>query len=221
MAEPDTVAEGTIIDQPTRKVQVGSEYISGPFVAATLNPDTTTFHQIVNTSDKSTLDIGCGSEPRLSWKLGPSALWVGCDPEIKFEEGSTHVSVHKSKPVSTESKLVLFSSVAADVPEFKPDVISIIAPNPKDIDEEQILNTDLEKFLDPGKPQKIVVVLEKRSLEANAALESNKERIGTWMKEHGFKISPEDPIWDKFSLTSNYTIADSTRACYVRSPGKT
>jgi len=174
------------IETPTK-----NEPVSGPYTHPTLlDPNKKDFLKILEEREKgglTVLDIGCGEEPRLSWELGSNDTWVGCDPAIKLSEDG-RVSIHiQSGSVDKESKLIVFTESAEDIPSFKPDYISIIAPNPKDIVDGRIFNEGLEKFLTNKKEQKIIIALDDRTFESAGYREEAIETIEKWMGDNNFK----------------------------------
>src|SRR3990167_4228054 len=91
--------------------------VRGPYVGAAFDPDEPKFREMLLGARRSILEIGCGVEPRLSWKLAAHDLWVGCDSAIKHQGES--IPVHKgTNPISRESALVVFPDQAADIPKF-------------------------------------------------------------------------------------------------------
>lgn len=200
MAGPDSqpgVTEATA----TRIVVHGSEYRTGTYIGVAVNPNQETFNSDIGKAQHTILDIGCGEKPRLSWKLNALDMWVGCDPAISRAEGS--VMVQRGKfPVSTDAHLALFNSVAADVPAFKPDILSAVAPNQKDIAEGEIFNDELKKFLTTDKDQTFVIVLDTRTHESRAYQRDAKVEIYRWMRENGFARNEESAVMDKFKANS-------------------
>jgi hypothetical protein len=169
------------------------ERIGPQFVPAVLNPEVSSFNSFVRSSSYKIFDIGCGHPPRLSWGVKEHQLWVGCDQAIT--QSGEDIKVHSIFPYPIKGKLVVCSDIAAEVPPFEPDVISLIAPNPKDIYEGNILNFELENFLSKNKTQYLTLVLDNRTYEAMEYGKSAKEEIAKWMNEFHFKKMGGRPIF--------------------------
>jgi hypothetical protein len=169
------------------------------------NPNKDKFEQEVKSASFSILDIGCGYPPRLSWKLKSDQLWVGCDPSIPKRfinniENTIQVSSIFKNP---DGKYVVYNDVVADVPQFYPDVISVIAPNQKDIHNGYIFDDDLKKFLSPVKNQYLFTILDKRTFEDLGYRSSALREIKDWMIKYNFKRENVRPILPcKFSPNS-------------------
>jgi hypothetical protein len=173
-----------------------------PYVSARLNPPRAEFDSAFGQKPaRSYLDIGCGERPRLSVRLREGEVWVGADPAISASGES--VSVQSGVHVNPEAKMFIFSDIAAEVPEFKPDWLITVAPNPKDVVEGNIINDDLEKFLDTGKTQFFLLVFDNRTFEAQGYLEDALQVTFVWMQEHGFKRTiASNAIRDSFKPNS-------------------
>jgi len=184
---------------------------SGPYLGAIFNPDSNQFREILAGSTFSILDVGCGENPRLSWGLNAGNLWVGCDP------AATNGIVIKGEcPVRHSAWLVVFPYMAEEIPAFKPDVISIIAPSQEEIVKGYVFNDTLKRFLDPDKEQALVVILDTRTWEADKFQEEAKQVIRGWRRENGFRPDRENPVLDKFRLNSADTGVENIKLCYVR-----
>ncbi|OGM17171.1 hypothetical protein A2V61_02435 [Candidatus Woesebacteria bacterium RBG_19FT_COMBO_47_8] len=162
------------------------ETLRTPYVAARLNPSRQEFvSAFVEKPARSYLDIGCGEKPRLSVKLGKGDVWVGADPAIAAS-GET-IGVQSGVSVHKDARMFVYSDLAAEVPEFKPDCLISVAPNPKDVVEGNIINDELEKFLDPSKYQFFLLVFDNRTFEAQGYLREALQTTARWMHEHGFQ----------------------------------
>lgn len=196
-----------------------TETLQPPYVTARLNPSREEFASaFAEKPSRSYLDIGCGEKPRLSVKLGKTDVWVGADPAIAAS-GAT-VGVQSGVSVNKEAKLFVFSDIAAEVPEFKPDWLISVAPNPKDVVEGNIINDELEKFLDTGKYQFFLLVFDNRTFEAEGYLREALQATSRWMHEHGFQrtIAP-NAVRDNFRPNSADLGASGNRLLiFVRSP---
>lgn len=202
-------------------MEVGNqnETLRTPYVAARLNPSLEEFRSAFGVKPtNSYLDIGCGESPRLSVKLRKGDVWVGCDPAISAP-GKT-ISVHSGVSVDREAKMFVFSDIAAEVPEFKPDYLISIAPNPKDVVEGNIINDELEKFLDQGKYQFFLVVFDNRTFEAQGYLREALRTTLSWMEEHGFKKTvASNAIRDTFRPNSaDLGVSGNRVLVFVRNP---
>jgi hypothetical protein len=142
---------------------------------------------------------------------------VGCDPAI-VSTNPSYITVHKKLPIANNAKIVVYSYEAAEIPIFKPDVLSVIAPNQRDVAEGRIFNSDLERFLDPSKIQHFIVVLDTRTYESLGYQDEAKKVISGWMREYGFASFPEDPILNKFGVNSADLGARNIRRCYIHNP---
>ncbi len=178
-----------------------TETDSGSYVHAVLNPKANEFRDMVSKSKYSILEIGCGSPPRLSWKLVQGDIWIGCDPDIKEGNDSILVLKSESQP-GPNTKLVVFSDIADEIPEIKPDTLIFVAPNPKDICDDKIFNDDLTKFLDQGKKQYAAVALDNRTTEALGYGEEAMEKVLDWMKENNFIQIEKNTLLERFEPNS-------------------
>lgn len=186
-----------------------TEIARRPYERATLNPSKDEFIRKINsTRGISFLDIGCGENPRMSVGLKKGDLWVGCDPHIRDENiTGSNVQVHTSSANNPDSKLMVFNSDAASVPGFAPDWITCIAPNPKDVIDDKIINYDLEKFFDSSKQQHFLVVLDNRTKEAELYKKEAIKHIKIFMHDLNFKlVSPNeiDNLRDYLRKNINY-----------------
>jgi hypothetical protein len=203
---------------------------NGSYIRAVLNPQPAQFNEELKKSSRSILEIGCGVEPRISWRLGSGDIWVGCDPAIGHTDSSS-ILVHKGEmQVNPKSKLVVFSDEVADIPRFKPDIFSAVAPNQQDITEGKIFNDDLTEFLDPNPKRKqyfFIVLdsrLDNRTFEVGGYQKEAIKEIREWMAENDFEDAkdnetndPElDEITDKFKPSSNDLGGHVVRLFFVR-----
>jgi hypothetical protein len=191
------------------------ERSNGPYVRAIFNPEAPQFQEMVKGSNLTILDIGCGEKPRLSWQLESGDLWVGCDPAA-----TNGVVIKGEHPIKQGALLVVYPLMAEEIPTFKPDVISIIAPSQEEIIKGYVFNDTLKKFLDPKKEQVLVVVLDTRTEEAAKFQEEAKQIIKDWRSENGFKPDAENQILDKFRLNSADAGVKNIRLCYIRNPSR-
>lgn len=191
-----------------------------PYISAVLNPKPAEFQAALKDSFSTCLEIGCGVSPRSSWRLDKDDVWVGCDPAVSASGDRTQV--HLGAPVDRTARMFVFSEIAAEVPEFKPDFLVAVAPNPRYVVEDKVINEDLEKFLDSKKPQYFLLVLDNRTFEAEVYLGKAKQVIKEWMKEHGFNpTQPSELIRQKFRPNSNDLGAfGNTKMCFLRTPGR-
>ena len=178
-------------------------------VWALYNPNKDVFESEVKSKKLSVFDIGCGYPPLLSFKLKPNELWVGCDPDIiKNPKGKTifkDMNIEKAIFTTTErgknigvksifnttehGTYIFYRDIAAEVPQFYPDIFSFVAPNQEDIHKGAIINYDLEKFLSPNKKQALALVLDTITVEEYGYQGSAIHIIKKMMKEFGFKIN--------------------------------
>jgi len=196
-----------------------NETLPPPYVSARLNPSPEEFRSaFVEKPARSYLDIGCGEQPRLSVKLGRGHVWVGADPAIAAP-GKT-IAVQSGVYIHKDAKMFVFSDIAAEVPEFKPDYLMAVAPNPQDVVEGNIINDELEKFLDPGKLQFFLLVFENRRVEALGYLTEAMQTTTRWMQEHGFQRTiASNVILDTFRPNSANLEASGNRVMiFGRSP---
>jgi len=191
--------------------KVNHERSNGPYVRAVFSPNASQFQETVRGSIFTILDIGCGEIPRLSWQLGSGDLWVGCDPAA-----TNGVVIKGERPIKQSAHLVVYPLMAEEIPTFKPDVISIIAPSQEEIVKGYVFNDTLKKFLDPDKEQVLVVILDTRTEEAAKFQDEAKQILRYWRQENGFKPDTENQILDKFRLNSADAGAKNIRLCYIR-----
>jgi len=188
------------------EISAENEYVNGSYIHATaVNPDKKDFLKILKKGKFTILDIGCGKEPRLSWTLEKDDMWVGCDPAIKLPGENNNVSIQlPDNPINRESSLVVFTESVRDIPSFKPDYISIIAPNPKDIVDDKIFNEHLEKFLSDEKEQHIIIALDNRTYESAGYREEAIETIRKWMKDKNFENLGEGDDYEDLEINSRF-----------------
>lgn len=185
---------------------------------AILNPDSSRFQQILAQSSHSILEIGCGTDVRVSWGLDKGDLWVGCDPAINSWERDS-INVRRGARIDSGARLVVFSDIAADIPKFKPDILCAVAPNQKDIVDGNIFNDELGPFLDPAKQQYFIVELDTRTREARGYQNEAKRTITVWMKENKFRESdPHDSFLYKYNPNSADLGGSNVRWYFVRNP---
>ena len=156
------------------------------------------------------LEIGCGEEPRPSWTIDKDDIWIGCDPAI-INPRVIHVENDFPK-----EKLIIFDRKVEEIPPFKPDYFSVVAPNPLEIVKGEIFNDQLEKFLSDDKDQYFVIALDNRTHEAKRYRKEALETIREWMNEHGFKkYEPDEYIEYNFEPNSNDLDEESGMEYYV------
>jgi len=181
--------------------------VMNSYTNATFNPDNLTFQKQINQASQTILEIGCGMEPRVSWKLERQQLWVGCDHQVKPEyidkinPSLIHVRVMSSKKIPSE-QMVVFDKKVAEIPKFYPDTFLLVAPNQKDLKDGNILNDELEPFLSPTKNQGFVLVLDTRTQEASGYQQEAIDNINKWMHKHSFFVENNYDIPDEFKPNS-------------------
>lgn len=186
-----------------------------PYIKAAFNPSASQFQEILTGSTFTILDVGCGEKPRLSWSLGPGDLWIGCDPAA-----INSIVIKGERSIRQSAQLVVFPFMAEEIPTFKPDVISIIAPNQEEIVKGYVFNDTLKKFLDPGKEQVLVVILDTRTEEAVEFQDEARHILRDWRKENGFTTDTENPVLDRFKLNSADAGERNIHMCYSRNSKK-
>ena len=183
---------------------------------AILNPGSERFRQLCNQASHTVLEIGCGKDVRVSWRLDKGDLWVGCDPAINTW-GRDSLKVRKGGRIDPNARMVVFNDIAADIPKFKPDILCAVAPNQKDIVNGNMFNDELKPFLDPTKQQYFIVELDTRTFEAGGYQSAAKGEISAWMKENRFvEADPHDPFLYKFSPNSSDLGGRNIRRYFVR-----
>lgn len=137
---------------------------------------------ILSKSSFSVLDVGPGFRPpNLSIDQRSGDVWVGVDVALgyfvdqKVARGDRDVDVNSSRLIVPGEVEVL--------PAFKADLIMMIAPNPRNIVEDDLLG-QLEKFIGPG--TKIYILLDNRTAESQQYGREAKKEITTFLKQHGF-----------------------------------
>lgn len=162
--------------------------ITGPYFRAELDPSLDRFKFLVKNAKQSFLEIGCGTNldpglhPRCSWGLRRGDLWVGCDRAIK-DEGGKSVIIQKGASMDPDAKMVVFPDIAADIPKFQPDFISVVAPNPQTVGD--VFNEELRPFLG-RKKQVLAIVLDTRTVEAGGYLKEARKKISIWAAKYRF-----------------------------------
>jgi hypothetical protein len=144
------------------------------------NPQEQIFTQVARSASFSVFDVGCGKNAYVSWELDNNKqLLVACDPlidEYSFKNA-------RNKLGSKKGSYIFIKNEALSVYRFRPDVISLVAPNQSDVAEG--LFFDLDKFLG-DKKQYIFSVLDTRTHEAEEKTEEAKQNIKDWMKDSKF-----------------------------------
>ena len=178
---------------------------AGPYVFALLNPSDKEFRNQINQAGYTVLEIGCGIKPRMSWnteKDSKGSVWVGCDPGIPENGDSVSVNIGENK-LSGSSTLVVYSYGVEEIPVFKPRVTICVAPNPRDIVEDDIIfNDELSDFFGSDKNQYFIISLDNRTFEAQGYRKKAKEKILDWMKENHFRRISPNHILDRFEPNS-------------------
>jgi hypothetical protein len=197
-----------------------SELSPRQIVRAILNPTREEFNALLNARPRDTVqyfDIGCGIDPKVSVKLERGDLWVGCDPSIK--KNGNNIDLSASMPIHPESKRIVFSDIAGEVPQFKPDYLMSIAPNPKDIVQGTIINDELEKFIDSKKIQFFLMIFDNRTVESQGYREEAISDVDTWMKEHKFRKHDSNPLRGSFKENSgDLGVLGNKYLVYIRTP---
>ena len=179
-----------------------SERTNQAYIRAELNPDINKFRDVINSKPQvSYFDIGCGIHPRISVALEKNDLWVGCDPAISAKGDQT--IVNSGCRVHPDSKRFIYSDIAAEVPEFKPDYIMCIAPNPQDVVEGNIINDELEKFLDEKKTQFFYVFFDDRTQQSQGYRKDAIIETLKWTRKHKFYQSDTNPLRGTLSINSD------------------
>ena len=135
------------------------------------------------------LDIGSGG--RLSISLKKGDLYVMVDPVI--DPNGSIISGLNRRDVG--SQVISFSGSVEDVPVFAPDLTLIVAPNPVDIIDGDLLNS-ARPFLRQSK--NVLVVLDTRTIEAtinpvtfradNSGLNEAKGKVSLFLTRLGFDV---------------------------------
>lgn len=166
---------------------------SGPYISILANPDRNEFYKLLKSSQVSILDVGCGETnpqmgvyPRCSWKAKEGTLWIGCDPKAKAE--NKRVLIHQSHNPRPE-EMVFFTREVDTIPQFSPDYISLVAPNPQDIVEGLLYQ--LDNFLQKAT---VIIILDNRTQEAKMFGRKAKSAIFKWAKENKLRHLAE---WQK------------------------
>jgi hypothetical protein len=197
-----------------------SELSPRQIVRAILNPTREEFNALLNARPRDTVqyfDIGCGIDPKVSVKLERGDLWVGCDPSIM--KNGNNIDLSASMPIHPESKRIVFSDIAGEVPQFKPDYLMSIAPNPKDIVQGTIINDELEKFIDSKKIQFFLMIFDNRTVESQGYREEAISDVDTWMKEHKFRKHDSNPLRGSFKENSgDLGVLGNKYLVYIRTP---
>jgi len=127
------------------------------------------------------LDIGPGLQPVLSIDQKDGDLWVGVDVALGYEENQT-VS-RSERTVEMGAKRILIPAEAETVPEFKADLIMIIAPNPENIVKDGLLE-QIEKFI--GQETMIFIKLDNRTVENEVYGVRARAMIKGFLRKHHF-----------------------------------
>ncbi len=139
------------------------------------------------------LDIGPGfNPPLLSIELKEKDLWVGVDPALGFDQNQ---KVDKGNlEASVNSKRILIPGYADEAPPFKADLMMLVAPNPKDIAEGDLLD-QLEKFF--GQGTQIYILLDRRTNESRIYGQTAGDKIKSFLKRNGFVPDDLEGIGDR------------------------
>ncbi len=141
------------------------------FVHAEINPKEERILEAVRSTHSNggrvIFEVGCND--KISICLGKKDLWVGADPGVSGE--LTHLNKGRNKIFSTSKRLMAISSVS-DLPEVSPDLVLMVAPNPADIVDKNMLSDVAEKLM--GGDAKLLLVLDTQSYESVLNIESLK-----------------------------------------------
>ncbi len=155
-----------------------------------INPQEDVFIDIVaRTTGKRILDVGSGG--RLSVSLRSGDLYVMVDPMMG--PGGSIISGENRREQG--SKTVCFSSDIQDVPRFRSDLVMMVAPNPVDIIDGDLLDQLLPYF---RMSKNVLFVLDTGTIEAtinpvtlrpdNSGLSMAKQKISSILRQNGYDV---------------------------------
>jgi len=178
---------------------------SGPYVSVEANPDKNRFYSLVQQAQTTILDVGCGETnpsrgiyPRCSWKTPRGVLWVGCDPLARSETDGL-ITVYRGETSAKKDQMIMFSKEVRSLPIFHPDIISVVAPNPYDL--EEILE-QTQNFLKTGTV--VILLLEKRTVESQSFHSGVKKQIiENWAGKNKMTRIPQDEL-DRLGWIGNF-----------------
>lgn len=128
------------------------------FSEAEVNPSDQTFKEALGRA-KGLIILDIGSGNRLSMSLKKGDLYVMVDPNLD-PHSSLNSGFNRREP---GSQIVGFSSEIDDVPDFRPNLTLMVAPNPVDILEGDLLQDSL-RFIRAS--QAVMVVFDKITIES-------------------------------------------------------
>lgn len=138
--------------------------------------------EVLSQSKFSVLDVGPGFRPpNLSIDQRPGDLWVGVDIALGYFVDQK--VARGDRDVDINSKRLIVPGEVEVLPEFKADLIMMIAPNPRNIVEDDLLG-QLEKFIGPG--TKVYILLDNRTAESHQFGKAAKAEIIRFLKSSGF-----------------------------------
>lgn len=168
-----------------------------PYIRALLNPSMDEVKKMANESNWVFLDIGCGNPPRLS--VDPkNDLVIACEPTL--EVGLDQSTILMRKPaVSIDNdpkKLVVFKDYVERIASrlssnrIYPDILTCVAPNPKDIIMDEIFNDETSILIDPNNKLQIFILALERTGQTNEGqsyLDEAQGVIYNWMENNRFR----------------------------------
>ena len=139
--------------------------------------------EILSKSKFTVIDVGPGfNPPKLSVDQKSTDLWIGADIALKSEPVNQMVA-RGSRDVEERAKRILVPGEIEALPKFTADLIMIIAPNPKNIVEDDLLG-QIDKFVGPG--TRIYILLDNRTAESHQFGKEAKAKIVRFLKEKKF-----------------------------------
>lgn len=165
------------------------------YVSVETNPSNGNILEAVNSTrhngGRVIFEVGCND--KISICLGKNDLWVGADPGVNSK--ITHLNKGRNKIFSSSRRLMSISSVS-DLPEVNPDLVLMVAPNPADIVDKNMLSDVTEKLMNGE--TKLLLILDTQSYESVLNLESLK-MDGSGLEEVKKNISDNFGL-DKFEI---------------------
>lgn len=156
-------------------------------------------NEVVSESKFSVIDVGPGfNPPNLSIDQKSGDLWIGADLALKSEPNQT--IARGDRRVEQGAKRVLIPGEVEVLPAFKADLIMMIAPNPKNIVDDDLLG-QVVKFLGVG--TKFYLKLDNRTSEAKSFGAEAREVVKKFLKENGFVPDELDGLGDRIIDTSS------------------
>lgn len=137
---------------------------------------------IIERSNFKVLDVGPGFRPpEISIDQRSGDGWIGADVALGYNIDQK--VARGDRRVEMGAERVLVPGEVEVIPSFKADLIMMIAPNPRNIVEDDLLG-QIEKFI--GQGTKIYILLDNRTIESRQYEAEARREVVKFLKTNGF-----------------------------------